>query len=92
MWLLNATTRKLEYFTSERDVPGGYAILSHTWGNDEVLFHDMWTTTNLHRRDGPYLKSGYSKIDYTCIQARKDGLKYTWVDTCEYAQMLLTVH
>lgn len=27
-------------------------------------------------------KLGWSKIEYSCQQARKDGCKYAWVDTC----------
>ena len=41
MWLLNAEERKLEYFASEREVSGGYAILSHTWADEEVTFSEI---------------------------------------------------
>ena len=33
MWLLNTHTAKLKFFPSPEAVPGGYAILSHVWGN-----------------------------------------------------------
>ena len=35
MWLLNTTTAVLRRFNAPEDVPGGYAILSHVWGNPE---------------------------------------------------------
>jgi hypothetical protein len=54
-----------------------YAILSHTWGADteEVTFQDL---TNDTGRD----KSGYKKICFCGEQARRDSLRYFWVDTC----------
>ena len=75
MWLLYAQTKKLRYFSNAADVPGGYAILSHTWGDDEVSFDEIQT-------EGATRKRGYTKIHYTCCQALKDGLTYVWVDTC----------
>jgi hypothetical protein len=58
------------------DIPP-YAILSHTWGadGDEVTFADF--QTGVGRR-----KLGYKKILFCGKQARQDGLKYFWVDTC----------
>ena len=32
MWLLNTKTGRLKFFNRPEDVPGGYAILSHIWG------------------------------------------------------------
>jgi hypothetical protein len=58
------------------DIPC-YAILSHTWGVDdeEVTFDDL--------KDGSgKSKAGYVKIQFCGEQARKDGLRYFWVDTC----------
>jgi hypothetical protein len=52
-----------------------YAILSHTWGDDEVLFDDMRNATAEQRR-------GYSKIRKCCNLAAKHGFDYVWVDTC----------
>ncbi|RYP69540.1 hypothetical protein DL771_006055 [Monosporascus sp. 5C6A] len=52
-----------------------YAILSHTWGNEEVTFQDL-------QNSNAYTKSGYDKIKKTCETARKDGYNYAWVDTC----------
>ena len=54
-----------------------YAILSHTWGDEsqEVTFEDMVNGSGWH-------KAGYEKIRFCGEQARRDGLKYFWVDTC----------
>lgn len=58
------------------DIPS-YAILSHTWDPDteEVTFRDLVDDM------GKY-KTGYKKIRFCAAQARRDGLRYFWVDTC----------
>ena len=68
MHLINAKTYKLEYFVGAA-IPQ-YAILSHVWGNDEVLFHDL---SHLKLAKG---KKGFIKIELTCKQALSDGLQY----------------
>jgi len=56
-----------------------YAILSHTWGHEEVPFKDLEDGTE----DGTARKkAGYAKIQFCGDQAWRDGLKYFWVDTC----------
>jgi Heterokaryon incompatibility protein (HET) len=52
-----------------------YAILSHTWGKDEVTFEDMRTATAEQ-------KSSYSKLLMSCNLAAEHGFEYLWVDTC----------
>jgi heterokaryon incompatibility protein (HET) len=54
-----------------------YAILSHTWGqeNDEVTFEDIINAAG-------YNKPGFQKIRFCGEQARKDRLEYFWIDTC----------
>jgi hypothetical protein len=52
-----------------------YAILSHTWGNDEVTFKD-WRTSGWKEM------KGFAKILGACKQAKTDGFRYLWVDTC----------
>ena len=73
MRLLHSKTRVLQEFVGDENVPP-YAILSHTWGEDEVAYQDM---TNL----GGAQKAGYSKIKYCCDQAVQDNIEWTWVDT-----------
>jgi hypothetical protein len=55
--------------------PPPYAILSHTWGDDEVSFEDL---ANGLGED----KDGYKKIEFCANQAIQDKLQYFWVDTC----------
>ena len=54
-----------------------YAILSHTWGadDDEVTFKDLVEGTGK-------TKAGYRKIRFCTTQAVRDGLQFSWVDTC----------
>jgi hypothetical protein len=63
----------LTYFISRYRTP--YAILSHTWGAEEVTFQDL-------RNGLGKIESGYNKILFCGEQARLDGLQYFWVDTC----------
>jgi len=74
MRLLNAITLQLEEFP-DNAIPK-YAILSHTWGRDEVLFQDI------HQPELAAKKAGYRKIQFSARQAYEDGLDYLWVDTC----------
>jgi hypothetical protein len=57
-----------------RPVPA-YAILSHTWGKEEVSFEEVGA--GAHKN-----KAGWKKIDFCAKQAGVDGLRYIWVDTC----------
>ena len=34
MWLQNTTTGALKKFKDPKEIPGGYAILSHVWGDE----------------------------------------------------------
>jgi len=74
MRLINTTTVRLEEF-SEANCPP-YAILSHTWANEEVTFQEM----QLERP--PLGRAGYEKILQTCHQALAHQLDYAWIDTC----------
>ena len=73
MRLINCVTLQLEEFTGEK-IPQ-YAILSHTWGNEEVSFADFTLNRGTAKR-------GYRKIALTCKHALQDELSYAWVDTC----------
>ena len=57
-----------------------YAILSHIWGAEEVVFDDVKAA---HVKDlMPDEKGGWEKIRFCARQAKLDGLEYFWVDTC----------
>ncbi|KAE8317348.1 heterokaryon incompatibility protein-domain-containing protein [Aspergillus transmontanensis] len=75
MWLLNARTVALEEFFESEAPP--YAILSHTWGEEEVSFQQIQQPQEVCAR-----RKGYKKILNTCHQALKDELEYVWIDTC----------
>ncbi|OAX44122.1 HET-domain-containing protein [Rhizopogon vinicolor AM-OR11-026] len=71
MHLLHTTAKKLEGFVD----PPEYAILSHRWREEEVLFADI------HQQGAIHMK-GYAKIRGCCEQARRDGYQYVWIDAC----------
>jgi hypothetical protein len=70
MRLINVNTLELHTRTTEP-----HAILSHTWGDDEVTFEEYGT-------ESAKRKAGYQKILQACIQAKKDGSQFLWIDTC----------
>jgi hypothetical protein len=61
------------------DIPR-YAILSHTWGAEEVTFRDLMEGTCRK-------KAGYNKIELCRKQAASDRISYFWVDTCYTIQI-----
>jgi len=73
MRLLHAEKRTLKEFFD--DAIPIYAILSHTWGEDEVTFQDIL-------KPECRKKIGYVKINYACEQAIRDNIAWVWVDTC----------
>jgi len=77
MRLINVKSYKLQEFQDENEVE--YAILSHRWEQEEVLFKDMTGQVNLSRVQK---RKGWYKIQQCCQQAHSDGLEYVWVDTC----------
>ncbi|KAH9908998.1 heterokaryon incompatibility protein-domain-containing protein [Xylariomycetidae sp. FL2044] len=77
MRLLHVASRKIKYFLSEDEIEK-YAILSHTWGPDEVTFQDWQQLSS----EELVRKQGYLKIEYCCKQAVQDGYEWVWVDTC----------
>ena len=66
---------RLQFIDFNPDEIEPYAILSHTWGKNEVLFTDVVNGTAADR-------AAFPKVRYACGQALHDGLKYVWVDTC----------
>ncbi|KAL7934994.1 ankyrin repeat-containing domain protein [Trichoderma chlorosporum] len=70
---LDAGGFELKEFGQENVPP--YAILSHTWAEEEVSFQDM----TLGRFAN---KKGYDKIRGCCSLARANGYNYAWIDTC----------
>ncbi|UPL02655.1 hypothetical protein LCI18_013589 [Fusarium solani-melongenae] len=73
MRLINAHTLLLHEFYGENTPP--YAILSHTWGDQEVTFQD-WKDLGTAAA-----KSGFTKVRCACQQALTRGLEWMWIDT-----------
>ncbi|KAH9908354.1 heterokaryon incompatibility protein-domain-containing protein [Xylariomycetidae sp. FL2044] len=73
MYLINTDTLHLEEFNGTLPL---YAILSHTWGLEEVTFADFQNAPTTG------WKTGWEKIKMCCNEARKAGYRYAWVDTC----------
>lgn len=73
MRLLRVDAPELELVEFQADAPP-YAILSHRWEAEEVLYADIETRA--------IQKAGLDKIHGALEQARRDGLEYLWVDTC----------
>lgn len=73
MRLINTATLKLEGPFMGTSPP--YAILSHTWGDEELSLQQFTTSE-------PQAQSkGLQKIQSASAQAVKDGHQYLWVDT-----------
>jgi hypothetical protein len=73
MRLLNVRTRMLEEYFDDAIHLHPYAILSHTWGPNEVLYS--------HIQEKGY-QGGSKKVDGCIQQAVEDGYSYVWIDTC----------
>ncbi|KDR70038.1 hypothetical protein GALMADRAFT_32739, partial [Galerina marginata CBS 339.88] len=73
MRLLDVHQLKFKFFDDTKRPP--YAILSHTWGDDEVTLQDFETPAATSM-------AGYAKIKNCFELAIQDGFKYVWIDTC----------
>ncbi|KAH7082093.1 heterokaryon incompatibility protein-domain-containing protein [Paraphoma chrysanthemicola] len=73
MRLIDTSTGIMKEFIGS-DIPA-YAILSHTWEDDEITYKDYIKGRN-------QLSKGYEKITQTCSLARENGVAYAWIDTC----------
>lgn len=74
MRLVNTETLRLESFVVNTPL---YAILSHTWDEEEILFDDLYEASSL-----PTAKKGWQKVSRSCARAKQDGYEYIWIDTC----------
>ncbi|CAO2648784.1 Nn.00g097330.m01.CDS01 [Neocucurbitaria sp. VM-36] len=78
MRLINTANLGLEEFF-DKTVPD-YAILSHTWGQNEVILADY--DQRVHRERESAADDAVMKIREFCNRAAKAGHSYAWVDTC----------
>jgi Heterokaryon incompatibility protein (HET) len=81
MRLIDTSTFELKIF-SEGQIPP-YAILSHTWGDQELSLQELQELGLTVFEDGDIGEhAGARKIRLTCRKALEDGYQYAWVDTC----------
>ncbi|KAH8896265.1 HET-domain-containing protein, partial [Thozetella sp. PMI_491] len=83
MRLIEVTTLRVVEASDDHGKPPRYAILSHTWGNDEdeVLLREMQGEPLPAL--SPPVKLGFGKIRRSAEMAKTDfDLPYVWVDTC----------
>jgi hypothetical protein len=73
MRLLDTKTLEVKLFL-QRQLPE-YAILSHTWEDEEVTLQDMQSGVASQMK-------GFSKIQRCCQKAAEDGYAYCWLDVC----------
>ncbi|GAW23120.1 hypothetical protein ANO14919_126700 [Xylariales sp. No.14919] len=55
-----------------------YAILSHVWEENEIIFEDIIVDDSVQSKR----RASRHKIHKACEQAAKDGYPYIWIDTC----------
>ncbi|KAK8010996.1 hypothetical protein PG990_009961 [Apiospora arundinis] len=78
MRLINVQTHELQEFYGSR-IPK-YAILTHTWGSEEVS-HQEWLSWLATGNPSVANKQGFEKIMGACKVANGDELNWLWVDT-----------
>ncbi|KIW16572.1 hypothetical protein PV08_03760 [Exophiala spinifera] len=74
MRLLHTRDLRVQDFAPS-EAPRSYAILSHTWEEEEV------TLQHMEKGDASTMK-GYQKLRSSCQRAMKDGYDWIWIDTC----------
>ena len=78
----NRRTKVLEFRDAETTA---YAILSHRWIDPtEVDCEEIINLAKMDVEEQNEIRGrlGYKKILDTCEQAKRDGYKWVWVDTC----------
>ncbi|KAI2634051.1 HET-domain-containing protein [Xylaria nigripes] len=81
MRLIDVKTLELKEFFHKHPP---YAILSHTWGSEEVTFEEYLIATDRNQHAHAQTikrKAGFAKIMGACKRAQADGLQYVWCDT-----------
>ncbi|KAI1754000.1 heterokaryon incompatibility protein-domain-containing protein [Xylaria castorea] len=80
MRLLHTQALRLQYF-----MPGqipDYVILSHLWGNEEIMFRDFTKQGTIDPDSRATERQGFSKVEGACKLAARDGYEWIWIDTC----------
>ncbi|KAI1791164.1 HET-domain-containing protein [Ganoderma leucocontextum] len=87
MWLLSTNRAELHFFSGPEDsaIMGGYAILSHTWGNlkDEQTFQETQALYERCKETGDNPRDlATPKVRESCMLAERRGYRWIWNDTC----------
>lgn len=83
MRLLDTSTFELQSGLQASFKQEGYAILSHRWIGLEITFDQLQQyTQELRTATRPLRTPQLDKIRGACDQARLDGIKWMWIDTC----------
>ncbi|KAI0440518.1 HET-domain-containing protein [Xylaria telfairii] len=80
MRLLHTESLRLRYFMTGQ-IPD-YVILSHLWGDEEILFQDFTRQGAVDPDSRVKEKRGFSKVEGACKLAARDGYEWIWIDTC----------
>ncbi|KAE8345329.1 hypothetical protein BDV24DRAFT_159683 [Aspergillus arachidicola] len=76
MRLLHTSTFEIRTFPDGETPP--YAILSHTWEEEEVTYTDLKDFHSTYVTE----KKGFGKTKSSCCVANAYGFAYIWIDTC----------
>ncbi|KAH9903880.1 heterokaryon incompatibility protein-domain-containing protein [Epithele typhae] len=87
MWLLGTARANLVFFPQPEDVPRGYAILSHTWGEEEETFQKVQRLNE--ESNSPFSPEEQRPLPRAELRSlisqalvEQHGYEYAWVDTC----------
>lgn len=92
MRLINVDTLEMKEFPNHEEVL--FAILSHTWEEEEITFQDFSDASNYplnpefsHPRLAQLSRAlssmkGYPKLIDFCKKAKAEGFQWAWMDTC----------
>ena len=85
MWVLSTARAELHHFADCSAIPGGYAILSHTWtqtpGGEET-FQDVQDIIKICKNGKNPRDHVDEKIRRSCEIAEDDGYAWIWIDSC----------
>lgn len=92
MRLIHVETLALHEFPAEDFAPE-YAVLSHTWGDQEISYLDLlYLTSDIPTAAGSIVQTllrspsrdsaGFQKVEACCKLARSRGIDWVWIDSC----------
>ncbi|KAI1359510.1 heterokaryon incompatibility protein-domain-containing protein [Xylaria arbuscula] len=90
MWLLSTNKLdRLRLVEFSEELAPKYAILSHTWGKEEVTFQEIQALSGKQSSEvlpetilAIRAKKGFTKVSEAAAVASEQGYSYIWADTC----------